>query len=375
MKTNVSVKAAVLLVMVMMTALFISAGTIENKDAPAKGEYIFPMEKVWQVDTAGEMPFGNVVTVLVSDSGKVYLRDLKNKEYYIFGKDGTFSWKFGTRGEGPGEIKTPGGASISVLGNDVLVEDVDKILYFTEAGKFLRSKLNNRNTRPSVLFLNKDEFISAPANILGVPGGKAKMRYVNLKTGEERVITDFTAFKGAFIQREGAQAAAVIPTITPVLIVGELDGKIYFGKNDKYTVYITDLQGKDIGSFSLERKPKAVSLKEREDVMLSLAKGYVPDDVARQLAKTLPDKETLFANIISQDGKLYVYRSHFTPVGHQQIDIFSPEGKYLYRGIVNVEKGMIIKAGPTFKDGYIYLSTEDEEGEIYVVKYKTKLPQ
>jgi len=219
MITKLTGKAALLTIM-LFSVILINAGTVENKDVPEKGEYVFPMEKVWQVNMAGEIPFGNLVTIAPSDSGRVYCRDLKNKEFYMFTKDGKFAGKFGTRGEGPGEIKNPGWADITVLGKDILVEDVDKILYFSEDGTFIESQLNNRATRRSVLFLSRDEFISAPANIL--------------------------------------------------------------------------------------------------------------DD---------------------------------------------PDGKYLYRGIIRVEEGMIIKARPTFGNGSIYVSIEDEDGEIYLCKYKTKLPR
>jgi hypothetical protein len=201
------------------------------------------------------------------------------------------------------------------------------------------------------------------------------MKHVNLKTGREKVITDFTLFKGGIIQRENVRAAAVIPTITPVMVVGLHGDKLYFGMNDKYELYITGMDGKEHGGFSLQRKRKTVTLKQREDVLLTLVKGMAPDNLARQLAKTLPDEETYFANIESHKGLIYLFKSHFVPCSQQQIDIFSPDGKYLYRGFVRVEEGLAITAGPTIKNNSIHIVLEDEEGEITLNKYKTVLPQ
>jgi 6-bladed beta-propeller len=374
MNTNVKTIMYVLLIFLFLMAGFLDAEVIDNKDKPLKGDYVFPMEKIWQADSAGKTPFANLVEIPVADSGHVFCRDLKNKEYYIFDKDGKYICTFGTQGEGPGEVKNPGGANLAVVGNTLIIQDSNQFLYFDSSGKFLRSVLNNASARPASLFLNQDEFISAPANITAVPKGDAKMKYVNLKTGKVIDITDFTVFKGGFIQTGNSRAVAVIPTITPVLVVGQLNKKFYYGMNDKYGIYITDLEGKDFGGFKLQRKPVKVTLKEKEDFMLSLIKGLAPDSMARQLAKTLPEEETYFSNIESHNGMLYVFKSHFMPTNHQQIDVFTPEGKYLYRGLIKVEEGSVITAGPTLKGKTITLVLEDEEGELTLNKYKTTMP-
>lgn len=364
-----------ILVVVSILGGYLGAAVVENKDQPAKGEYVFPLEPLWQIDSAGDKPFANVVELPVADSGHVFCRDLKSREYYAFDKNGKYIATFGTPGQGPGEVKDSGSGSISVVGDKVLIEDVDRILYFTMEGQFIRSTLNNRNSRPAAVFLNENEFISAPTTITGIGDTTAKMQYVNLKTGEVKLIADFAIFKGGFIRQGNAQAVAVIPTITPVMVVGKLGDNLYFGMNDKYELFITDLNGKEIGGFRLERKRNAVSVKQREDVMLKLGKGHAPDDLLRQLAQKLPGEETYFAGVESHNGMLYIARSHFVQGNRQQIDIFSPDGKYLYRGFVRVKEGLAILAGPTFADNYIYMALEDEDGEITVNKYKTVFPK
>jgi hypothetical protein len=84
----------------------------------------------------------------------LYCRDLKNKDYYIFDKNGKYLGTFGKPGEVPGEVKQIGQASLALVGDKVLIVDNSQILYFDAEGKFLRSVLNNGQSRNPVVFLN-----------------------------------------------------------------------------------------------------------------------------------------------------------------------------------------------------------------------------
>jgi hypothetical protein len=354
-----------------LTSEFFFAKEITNKGNPSKGEYSFPLKPIWSVNGTGEKLFALVVSILVSDSGHVICRDIKNQEYYIFSKEGKFVNPFGLRGEGPGEVKNSGGADIFVVNNKVIIQDSDKLLYFNNHGEFLHSI---RYIGSVNIFLNENEIISAPQSILRLTSDQVKMKYINLKTKREKEIFDFTVFKSGAINQGNRRAGVVIPTITPVMVAGKHNSKIYFGMNNKYEIHIMDKNGKKFGSFKLKRERKNVSLKEREDFMVRLAKGLGPEELARQLAKTLPGKETYFSDIQSHEGLVYIYRSHFPPANQQQIDIFSSEGVYLYRAFINIKGKDTIIAGPTFKNSHVLMAVEDEEGEITLTKYKTVLP-
>lgn len=356
-------------------AAFLNAAAVVNTDTPANGEYVVPLEKVWQIDAAGDTPFGRLSQIYVSGNGNLFVRDLKNKAYFIFNKDGKFLKTFGALGEGPGEVKNVGRARVMLAGDKVVIVDSDKILFFNQNGGFLRSVLNNAQTRPPVVFLNEDEFISAPLTIMASADGSAKIKHVNLKTGKEKVITDFSLFKGGVVQQGNVRAVAIIPSITPVMVIGNMADTFYFGMNDKYQIYITNLEGEDLGSFSLDRERSEVTLKQKEKVMSDLVKGLAPEGVAKQLAKALPGHETYFSSIEAFDGKLYLFKSAFVPVSAYQTDIFSAEGKYLYRGIIKTSDGSTMAVGPTIKKEFIYTAQEDEDGEIVIAKYKTVLPE
>jgi hypothetical protein len=350
------------------------AEEIKNIGKPAKGESTFDIKKVWEINTAGEDLFGNIDDILISAKGIICCYDNKNMKYYLFDGNGKFIHTFGTRGEGPGEIKQPEEAPILKAGNKIVVQDVDRMHYFNWEGKYIRSVTNPKLQMPT-LFLNENEFIHAPLTILTAPDGIAKVRQINLVSGEIKVLTEFTMFKGGALQTERGNASIWADGLTPMFILGKIGSKLYYGVNDKYKVYISDMDGKVQGSFSLVRKKTSVSEKEKIDFISREAQGQAPDDLIRRLAKQLPNEETYFSLIEEHYGLIYIYVWKFFRKNTQQIDIFSPEGKYLYKKIIKVEPKYKISCMPVIDKGYVYLGLEDEDGKITLNKYEITLPK
>ena len=142
--------------------------------------------------------------------------DLKNREYYAFDNKGHLLRAFGHQGEGPGQVRNIGGASLWVIKNRVLIEDPDKIHHFDDQGQYLTSI---RKTRTVSLFLTENEYISAPASISGLPSDQAMMRYVNLETGQETVIANFTVFNSGVLRTSRGTANLIMPSISGVAVI------------------------------------------------------------------------------------------------------------------------------------------------------------
>lgn len=357
---------------------WLSAQTVKNDNHPLKGEYQFPLEEIWTTTGSQELLFGLPVSIDVSENGMVYCRDLKNKIFFIFNADGKFQKTFGELGEAPGQVLDPGGTNVYTANQWVLLSDRNKIHYFSLDGKYSHSIVNNRVIRPISVLINENEYISAPSILQNVDKGNAQVKHVNVKTNKESVITDFMLFNSGVIAQNtpsgSIQASATIPTITPVMVVGMDRDRLYFGMNSAYIIYVSDMKGNPLGSFSLDVSVKSVSLKEREEVMKVLVKGQAPEAVALMIAKTLPDKETYFVNFYFRDDLIYVYRSHFPANNQQKIDVFNQKHQYLYSASVTLPKGSIILAGPHFKGNFCYLTWETDQGEIYLGNFKTSHP-
>jgi len=169
------------------------------------------------------------------------------------------------------------------------------------------------------------------------------------------VIADFKLFASGVLETGRGRVSVVMPSITPMMVFGRYKNRIYYGMNNDYTIHITDIEARSHGRFSLQREPERVSLEEREDVLKRLAKGYAPEEMAIAMAKTLPDRVTCFSSIVTCGDRLYLFQSHFVPTHRQEMDIVDPEGRYLYRGILEIEKGANIMAGPVFAQGHAFL--------------------
>lgn len=361
---------------ILIFFIFFSIGLFpqaENPNIPVRGESLFDLKKLWSIDTADEDPFGNINNILISDKGTICCYDNKNMKYHLFDGKGKFFHSFGSKGEGPGQIRQPEEAPIMKAGDKIVVLDLNRLHYFDWEGNYIRSKVISNNQRPT-LFLDENRIIHAPLTILNAPNGIAKVKQINLISGKERVLTEFTMFKGGVLQTDRGSALMWAEGLTPMFILGKIRDKLYYGVNNKYRIFISDMDGKVRGNFGLTRQKTSVSEKEKVDFISKAAQGQAPDNLIRTLAKQLPNEETYFSCIEEHSGLIYVFVSKFIIKNIQSIDIFSPAGKYLYKKSIKIRPSLNMVCMPIIDKGYAYLAIEDEDGEISLNKYEIKLP-
>lgn len=371
MKKQISITG--LAVLMLVWAVFLSA-EVKNSDTPSKGEFTFKISKIWELESAREDIFAGIRQLLVSGEDTLYIYDNKNMKYYIINKKGQFSGAFGKKGEGPGEIRRILQAPMFLAGNQIAVQDLGRLHFFDKQGKYIKTVLNNHQRRRPVFFLNENEFVSSPRTIFDVTEGKGKIRLINLKTNQEKVITEFSVFESGTIQSRDVQAAVVSVALTPIMIMGCHGDQLYFGMNDRYKISIAQLDGKIINTFSLERKRRHITDKVKKDRLIKRAKGRAPVEVLEMLAKKMPNDLTYFSTIEVHNGLIYVFTSYYGRKNTQQIDIFTPGGNYLYRSFITVAEDNTIIVEPLIKNGHLYLVLENEEGEQSVGKYELTLP-
>lgn len=109
----------------------------------------------------------------------------------------------------------------------------------------------------------------------------------------------------------------------------------------------------------------------------------LPEDMLPQIVKSYPNELTFFHRIEVHNGQVYVYVPDLDlDLGRakiKQIDIFSPEGKYLYRVKVDFGENLTHLFSPLnnfiIKDDHIYTACEREDDTIVILKYKAALPR
>jgi hypothetical protein len=347
---------------------------IKNDDRPQKGDWDFKLEKIWEIDKAGNNEFERIAELLVSDNdhGNIYVRDFKHNKSCIFNENGQYLGSFAKQGPGKGELTRY--LNRFSAENNIVLGTPEKLNFYSEDGIFVRSYENNIFLRFPLLFLNKDEFIYAPP-LPKSPVNQKKLMQYNLDSGEDKLVLDFSQTTNTTEANIPAPMIMIFG-LTPQIRLASDKEKIYFGRSDQYTLFVADLKGNMDFSFSLDRKKNDVTKEDKKNHFLG---SKIPQDRIDSLIKQLPDKMTYFSQIKIVDGLIYVYA--VTDIGRtksqQIIDIFSNAGKYLYQGVLKF--GDDLKFGSpsnlVINNNFVYVILESQKGRQTLAKYGILLPK
>jgi len=368
---------------IIITLVFFSLLTpsffaeVRNRDEPEKGVWDFNPVKIWQADKAGEDVFGLPFTIRVSEDARLYIYDIKNSINYILDSEGKFKRRFAKGGQGPGEVIGQGRTFL--VDDKVIISGMNSFHYFSKEGDFLRIVRQNASGLPPHLFLNEDEFIAAPLTGFHAPRGKGKILLQNLKVGSEKVVADFSSFRGGVGQSGEHVFDMVVVGLSPLLTIGKSPEKIYWGMSDSYLIHMTNRGGEQIDSFSVRRKPTRISKKTKR---MYFKRSDLPADALNQIVDSFPNTLTHFHRIEWHNGLVYVFVPELDLEVNRgrirQIDIFSPEGEYLYRAEIQLEKGLKPLFSPldnlVFQGKFMYTACEKEDDTVVIVKHHVDLP-
>jgi len=347
---------------------------VVNKDRPRRGDWDLKLVKVWEIGRAGEDVLGRPQGLLVLDDGTIFLSDDANRKDYVFGPDGELLRTFAARGSGPGEVQRHG--RFFEAGDKIVIADIGRLHYFAKDGTYLKTVAKDCEPRA---FLDEDRLIDAPLSAVYLPDGKGRISLCDLRSGQDLVLAEFSAFEGGVARDRETAVDIIVPLFSPLMMLGYAGDRFYWGMSDRYKVRVADLTGKEISSFSVDRRKTKVSAKDKRDYF---DKGGMPPDMLKQMVDGLPDELTYFHRIEVHDGLLYVYvtdidlENRLLRVG--QIDVFSPGGTYLYK--------VSLKFGPNraplfsplqnlvIKNGFLYAVLLDEEDRAVIAKFKASLP-
>jgi hypothetical protein len=366
-------KSIILTLILILGGTLIHAGEVVNEDKPAKGTWDFKMEKLWSVNEAGETPLARISQLKVADNGSVYIHDRKNGKYFIFSTEGEFKKGFGKKGEGPGEVQWFEMARFFLAKDKFIVADMSKIHYFTLNGEFIRSVRNSYFARRPSQFIDENRFITAPVDMGRSKSAESEIKLYDLKNNDEKILAKFSLFKGGTASSGGNRVVMMVRGLTPMITIAYGGDKLFYGMNDKYTINIADLDGKTGSSFSLKREPRKLSNAEIRKQFADDG-GRTPKEMLESVIKSMPDTQTFFDKISVHNGLVYVFLSDLNRQNIQKVDIFSTSGKYLYNAQIKIDEGHVLATQPVMHGNYLYIGTQDEEGEPYLNKFKISLP-
>jgi hypothetical protein len=355
---------------------FFQAACVKS-DKPHRREWDLQLRKVWEIDRAGDDVFGKPFSLTATEDGILYVYDAANNINYIFDQGGNFIRAFARSGQGPGEVT--GQELTHYVDGEVYIYASNGINVFTKDGAYIRTVKEEGERLEPRIFLNKDEFISAPKTAVFLPDGKGQIIRKNIKTGEETVISDFSVQDWGIAQAGENVVDIVAIGFSPLMILGYGGNRLYWGMSTSYRINITDLDGTKINSFFLKRKGRTVSdnFKKRY-----FGNPNIPAEITDRIADSFPNEISFFHRIEVHGGLVYVFvpdvdlESKMAKL--KQIDIFSPEGEYLYRAHITFEKDRHPLFSPLnnliIQNGYLYAVLMDEKDSVLIAKYKIALP-
>jgi hypothetical protein len=361
--------------MFLLVAFF--QAPVVNPDKPLMGEWNFRIEKVWEIDRAGDDVLGKPFSLTATEDGILYVYDVANNVNYIFDKDGNFTRAFARSGQGPGEVMGQG--RIHCVNGKVYIPAQNGIKVFTEDGEYIQTvKQAGRSLDPR-FFLNEDEIISAPKTAVFLPDGKGTIIRKNIKTGDETVISKFSLQDWGMAQSRGQVVDIIAIGFSPLMILGYAQNRLYWGMNTSYMINVTDLNGKKISTFSVKRRSRKVSDNFKKKYFGS---PNLPPEMLAQIADSFPNDISFFHRIEVHNGLVYVFVPDVDLENKRaklkQIDIFSQEGEYLYRAYIKFEKNRQHLFSPfnniVIKNRHLYVVLSDEEYNPLIAKYKIVLP-
>lgn len=350
---------------------------IRNRDKPLKGEWDFRLEKVWEVEKAGGSVFGRPFTLTVAEDETIYVFDAKNSWNYIFNGDGTFVKSFGRNGQGPGEII--GQERTYLISGKLAIVGRNGIHYFSRDGQYLNTSGLEKIRQLPQIILGEDEFIAFPMTAIGSSDGSGEIFYCRLDRGVGRKIADFSLTQAGIGQSEDSVVDIIAVGLSPLMTAAYDQGRLYWGVSHTYKIHISDLEGRAIGGFSVDRKSKKISSSFKKKYFTGMS---LPPEMVASVAKSFSNKLTYFHQIEVHDGLVYVFVPDLDldqgTARIAQIDIFSPEGKYLYRTHLDFGNGLTHLFSPlsnvAFRNGYLYAVCVREDDAVVLAKFKAALP-
>jgi len=362
------VKQLVLIIIVLAT---ICSGLVYGSDKTVAREWAFEMEIVWELRQIGEVELLRPAEPRIADDGTLYFHDFERHLSYIIDGNGKLVNTFAPRGIGEGEV--PMYLNCFPAGDNVVICSMDRLHFFTRQGQFVKAVPNNPFVRFPLAFKNENEFWVAPGALGDSPGGSALVTHINLESGEETTVHEFALYGDETKPTGGGVVVGLTPQAK--MVYDQRSNRIYFGKNSDTVIYCLASGGGKIESFSFAAARQPVSDADKRS---HFAKFDIPEEHLTPLIDALLDHMAFYNRIQVEGGLVYLFSAESisrTQTG-QVANVFSPDGRHLYYGRIQVEEEWHISGPDNLQlvDGFVYAIQENSAGNKKIVKYTIALP-
>ncbi len=303
-----------------------------------------------------------VKSLAEDQEGNLYVPDSKINKVHKISPDGKLILSFGTKGVGPGDIKSLNNIFVSEKNEIVISELAYYVSFFDTKGKFIKKYILNQNGQNSIWYLKYigNNHVIGKKFIIDNPF------LMLVKLSEKPKIINNNLLKGDLIPVFNKQIRLYRNEFVPGLIYSNASKYTAIAKSNNYNIKILDNDGVVVNEIKRDIKKSLISKTERVYVIKNDIKPLKVAPMYKTGLKKLIPLEKNFINNISISNK-YVFveriKEDFTKLKTLvPIDVFKIDGEFLGQIELKSLPLLITKK-------HLYFLDNDKEENIIIKKY------
>lgn len=346
---------------------------IHNPAEPLKGTVDLEVEEALRIDPAelGIEDFVVFDRLWKDPLGNVYLMNWRTRNIFQFTSRGDYLGSFIRIGQGPGEFPQYSGLSLDfVKAGEIWATGGRKIAKF-DMGRNLLEEIRLDDWYYPVKYVDQNRLVVERQE--RVEEGKEMHEWTivshveRVLEGKDRILFDYCKAKDIGLIRKGNSALAE-NYATPRIrwIYDDHKKRVYTALNTEYNISAHELAGESLFVFDKAHKNFTLNMDEKRKYFQEKF-----EDNWEWWVDIYPDALCAIRDIkCLPRGYVAVYP--ITGMETIEIDIYDPEGRFVYR--LNPPQGVSLEEARFFDFGFI-LKEEKEDRDIYV-EYRIKnLPE
>ena len=359
-------------VILLLVSGLLTCDVVKNGASPYKGHWDFKIKKEWSINSFKDMVFSGIRGIEV-DKGKIFVWDSRQFKVFVFSEQGKFLCSFVKKGEGPGEVMDSSASRLYLADEMVIIHEMNtgRVNYFSYDGKYLLTRMVKGSYSHYVkCYIDGKRFVffrpDKPESKTGEWG------IYNLAEQRGRTLGTIPVDETIRIKERSMviRNSAVLPSA----IFGYSQGKIIWGRNNRYNIKIYNVKRGQTDSFSIDRSGADLTL-DYKMKMFEYLKPFLEKKYISKIVEMTPDSFMKFNRILADEkGMLYFFVPGARSRKSILIDIFSPEGVWLYLGVITIPDGYCKVRSLIIRSDACYFCAEDESGEISLIKCAIKTP-
>jgi hypothetical protein len=328
---------------------------VKNPKEPMYKEPILTLKEdliVGGSKAQGESVFSTVRGIEVDQAGNIYVGDLRQACVKVFDKAGAYLRTIGRRGQGPGEMGGVLSFSVNPNNQELIVNDVNKLIVFDLQGRFKRNLvLRGMATQAS---------LDRQGNVFAwISDIRERRRIFRLFSPDmTKILSDIV----------------VIPDPPDLNMYSPRDywifdpkDRLIFGYPKTYEISFYDEHLKVIKKIVREYEPVKVTEEDKKIYM----KRSLPPGSSGPPKHPCPSVHAAFRSFFLDDqGHFFVQTWERTSDGRQDIhDVYDSEGRFFGRIALNVHPDFIRPIPRILRNNKLYAVEVDEDGYEVVKRY------